>query len=63
MNPLKMVMMGALSILSVAVFAQDTTKQKAAMHKHTMQQVRYRCLMHPDVTANKPGKCPDVVWI
>ena len=58
MNPLKMIMMAALSILSVSVFAQDTTKQKPAMQKHKMQQVKYSCPMHPDVTSNKPGKCP-----
>jgi predicted RNA-binding Zn-ribbon protein involved in translation (DUF1610 family) len=53
MNPFKMIMIASLSILSVSVFAQDTTKQKPKM-----QQVKYSCPMHPDVTSNKPGKCP-----
>jgi predicted RNA-binding Zn-ribbon protein involved in translation (DUF1610 family) len=58
MNPFKMIMIAALNIFSVAVFAQDTTKQKPKMQEPKMQQVKYSCPMHPDVTSNKPGKCP-----
>ena len=54
MKAIKMLMMAALTIFSVAVFAQDTTKQKSKMK---MEQMKYSCPMHPDVTSNKPGKC------
>ena len=49
-----MLMMAALTILSVSVFAQDTTKHKA---KTQMESVTYSCPMHPEVTSTKPGKC------
>lgn len=45
-------MMAALTILSVAVFAQDTTKTKTKSEK-----VKYCCPMHTDVTSDKPGQC------
>lgn len=54
MKAIKMLMMVALTIFSVALFAQDTTKQKSKMK---MEQMKYSCPMHSDVTSNKPGKC------
>lgn len=54
MKTIKMLMMAALTIFSVTVFAQDTTRQKSKMK---MEQMKYSCPMHPDVTSNKPGKC------
>ncbi len=54
MKAIKMLMMAALTIFSVAVFAQDTTKQKSKMK---MEQMKYSCPMHPEVTSKKPGKC------
>ena len=59
MKAFKVLMMAALTILSVPAFAQDTTKQKPKMQKHTMEQAKYSCSMHPEVTRNKPGKCPE----
>ncbi len=47
-------MIAALTIFSLTVLAQDTTKPKSKMK---MEQMKYSCPMHPDVTSNKPGKC------
>jgi len=52
MKSIKMLMVAALTILSVSVFSQDTS-----MHKSNMQKMKYSCPMHPEVTSNKPGKC------
>lgn len=57
MKILKMLMMAALIILSVSVFAQDTTKQKMKTKSQKMEMMKYSCPMHPDVTGDKPGKC------
>ena len=54
MRSFKMLMMAALTILSVSVFAQDTAKHKMKMEMMTS----YSCPMHPDITSDKPGKCP-----
>jgi uncharacterized paraquat-inducible protein A len=57
MNLFKMLMMAALTILSVSVFAQDSTMQKMKTHKQKTEKVRYSCPMHPGMTSKKPGKC------
>lgn len=57
MKSLKMLILAAFTILSVSVVAQDTTKHKAKMKKHKMEQVKYSCPMHPDEVSNKPGQC------
>ena len=48
--------MAALTILSVAVFAQDTTTQKTK--KQETQKATYVRPTHPDVIMDKSGKCP-----
>ncbi len=62
MKSFKMLMMAALTILSVSVFAQstpsqsgDTTAQK--IKKQKTEKAKYTCPMHPDVVMNEPGKC------
>ncbi len=57
MKSLKMLMMAALSILSVSSFAQDTAKQKMKMPAHQSVKMKYSCPMHPEITSDKPGKC------
>ncbi len=57
MKSLKMLMMAALTILSVSVFAQDT-KQKAKAPKQKSEKVQYTCPMHPEVMMDKAGECP-----
>lgn len=57
MKAMKMLMMAALTILSVSLFAQDSTKQKSKTQKQKMEMMKYSCPMHPDVTSDKPGKC------
>ena len=49
-----MLMIAALTISSVSVFAQEKAGKKDTI-QHT---VLYTCTMHPDVTSDKPGKCP-----
>ena len=55
MKSLKMLMMAALTILSVSVFAQDSAKHN--MSKQQADKMKYSCPMHPEVTSDKPGKC------
>lgn len=60
MKSIKMLMMATLTILSVAVFAQEPAKEKNKMKKEKMEkaeQKSYSCPMHPDVISNNPGKC------
>lgn len=57
MKAIKMMMMAALTILSVAVFAQDSTAKKMKAPKHKMEKMKYSCPMHADVVSDKPGKC------
>jgi len=57
MKSIKMLMMAALTILSVSVFAQDTAKHKMKMPAHQSGKMKYSCPMHPEVTSDKPGKC------
>lgn len=51
-------MMVGLTILSVSVFAQDTSMHKAKAPIRKSEKVTYSCPMHPEVVRNKPGKCP-----
>ena len=53
MKTINMLMIAAFTILSVSVFAQDSTKHKIKKAKQT-----YVCPMHPDMVMSKPGKCP-----
>jgi uncharacterized paraquat-inducible protein A len=55
MKIIKILMMAVLTIMSVSVFAQDTTKQKNKKVKTEM--VSYSCPMHPEIISDKPGKC------
>ena len=48
--------MAALTILSIAVLAQDTTSKKAKKHK--TEKALYVCPVHPEVMMEKSGKCP-----
>lgn len=49
--------MAALTILSFAVFAQDSTAKKMKAPKQKMENMKYSCPMHSDVVSNSPGKC------
>ena len=57
MKSLKMLMVAALTILSVTVFAQDSTNHTKKAHKQQSEKMKYSCPMHPEVTSDKPGKC------
>ena len=58
MKAIKMLMMAALTIVSVSLFAQDSTKHKSKMQ--IMEQMKYSCPMkcEGEKTYDKPGKCP-----
>ncbi len=49
-----MLLIAALTISSVSVFAQE----KAGKKDTTQHVALYSCPMHPDVKMDKPGKCP-----
>ena|SRR5688572_1568168 len=46
----------AFFIASAGVFAQEKAEEKAKTD--TAKHEVYTCSMHPDVTSDKPGKCP-----
>lgn len=50
-----MLLIAALSISTVSVFAQE----KAGKKDTTQHSVLYSCTMHPNVTSDKPGQCPE----
>ena len=54
MKKFMMLMIAALTISSVSVFAQE----KAGKKDTTQHSALYSCSMHPGVTSDKPGKCP-----
>ena len=56
MKSIKMLLIAALTIISVSMYAQTTPKPKPAA-KATMV-VYYTCPMHTDYRSDKPGKCP-----
>ncbi|MBI1781181.1 MAG: hypothetical protein HYR66_07395 [Sphingobacteriales bacterium] len=56
MKSFKILLMAAFTILSVSVYAQDTTKQNVT--KQETERTTYVCTMHPDVIMDKSGKCP-----
>lgn len=60
MKAFKMLMMAALTIVSVSLFAQDSTKQKSKAAKQKMEMMKYSCPMkcEGDKTYDKAGKCP-----
>ena len=56
MKTFKIVLVAVLSLFSIVMFAQDSTKQTAKKVKHA--KVTYSCPMHPNMVMNKPGQCP-----
>ncbi|SDW51797.1 Cu+-exporting ATPase [Hydrobacter penzbergensis] len=57
MKAIKMLVMAALTIGSISMYAQDSTSQKIKSPKQKMEKIQYSCPMHPDMVSNKPGKC------
>jgi len=57
MKSFTMLMMAALTILSVSVFAQDSTKHKMKVPKQKTEKTKYSCPMHPNEVNDKAGKC------
>lgn len=54
MKSIKMLMMAALTILSISAFAQEK-----AGKKDTLKDIKfYTCSMHDTVAMKKPGNCP-----
>jgi len=48
----------ALICAAPAGFAQQQKPAKKDSTQHKMEKVVYTCPMHPEVTSDKPGKCP-----
>ena len=46
---------GSLLLSTSIVYSQQPEKKKDEMHKQVSE---YTCPMHPEVKADKPGKCP-----
>ena len=44
--------------LTFSAFAQTGKDTMPESKSDTAMQVKYTCSMHPDVTSDKPGKCP-----
>lgn len=56
MKTIKIMLMAAITLFSVTLFAQDTTSHK--MKKEKSKKAVYSCPMHPNMVMNKPGQCP-----
>lgn len=54
MKKYMMLLMAALTISSISIYAQE----KAGKKDTTQHVALYSCPMHPDVKMDKPGKCP-----
>jgi Cu(I)/Ag(I) efflux system membrane fusion protein len=57
MRSIKMLMISAFTFLSLVVLAQQPTTHDQKNKKAKTSQVKYACPMHPEETADKPGKC------
>lgn len=57
MRSIKMLMISAFTILSLGVFAQQTTTHDHKNKKTKTSQVKYACPMHPEEASDKPAKC------
>ena len=59
MKSIKTLMMVALTIFTLSVFAQTDQKTKKPVKKDKVRvTVQYTCPMDKDVFTDKPGKCP-----
>jgi transcription initiation factor IIE alpha subunit len=57
MKSIKVLLIAVFTIFSVGLFAQQKTTQDTKNTKAKTSQVKYACPMHPEETADKPGKC------
>lgn len=58
MKSFKILLMAVLTILSVSVFSQTPTKNKAKVSNQKSEKVKYTCPMHPDMVMDKLSMCP-----
>ena len=56
MKSIKMLMMAALTIITISVTAQKSTSAKSS-GKSISEHAVYSCPMHPQITSDKPGNC------
>ena len=54
MKSIKMLMMVAYTILSIAAYSQEKTSSKDTTNNNPV----YSCPMHSSIVSSKPGKCP-----
>ena len=57
MKSIRMLMIAAFTIFSLSVFAQQPASPDAKKKSTKTEKVKYTCPMHPEETADKPGKC------
>ena len=57
MKSIKVLMIALFTILSIGLYAQQKTTSDSKTTKAKTSQVKYACPMHPEETADKPGKC------
>ena len=57
MKPNKLLLLATFTLLSFGAFAQQTTNPEAKTKNTKTSKTKYACPMHPEETADKPGKC------
>ena len=57
MKSIKVMMIAAFVILSLAGFSQQSKTQPSKNKETKTEKVKYECPMHPEESADKPGKC------
>jgi len=57
MKSIKVMMIAAFAILSLAGFSQESNPKSSKKKGANTEKVKYECPMHPEESAGKPGKC------
>lgn len=57
MKSIKVMMIAAFAILSLAGFSQESNTKSSKKKGANTEKVKYECPMHPEESAGKPGKC------
>ncbi|MEO6546738.1 MAG: heavy metal-binding domain-containing protein [Ferruginibacter sp.] len=58
MKYLKMLLITASTIIAMSSFAHGQSSHPVKKTKQSSNKTVYTCSMHPEVSSNKPGKCP-----
>jgi hypothetical protein len=55
---MKAILMVFAMFVTVTTFAQKSKSESDTSKSMTFKYARYRCAIHPEITSDKPGKCP-----